>query len=170
MSFPFPNVSQRCLLCGEAGCARWKGYFVRQVLCGDVGYAGPVAIHVGHCRQSKRDFSYVPDFLIPGRRLSRLSLKRFTENFAQTLSLKSSIDDLVGRVPLEDFTVALSTAYEWIYQTVRALRLNASALAIGVDQFTSVGAFVATQPGARRDVFFAKFGWHPAHYILCYPP
>lgn len=66
MSFPFPNVRIKCLLCGKSQCARWKGYRVRAMICSDLGYAGAIAIHVGHCRTERRDFSYVPDFLFQG--------------------------------------------------------------------------------------------------------
>jgi hypothetical protein len=66
MSYPFPNVRQRCLVCSRSGCARWKGYYVRSVICGELEFAGPIAIHVGHCKEEKRDFSYFPDFLFQG--------------------------------------------------------------------------------------------------------
>ncbi len=66
MAFSWPNVGARCLLCGRARCARWKGYFVRWLICGDFARDGPVAIHVGHCRSRKEDFSYMPDFLFHG--------------------------------------------------------------------------------------------------------
>lgn len=170
MSYPFPNVRQCCPLCGNAGCARWKGYFVRSVICGDLEYAGPVAIHVGHCKELGTDFSYFPDFLIAGRKLSRRTFKRFAQDFVQAGSIRASIDGLIAKVPLDDFTVALSSAYEWLYQAVRALRLNAGALAIRVEEGTSIGVVMAVRPGALDHLFLAKFIWHPAHHMLCYPP
>lgn len=66
MAYPFPNVGKQCLLCGKASCARWKGYFVRNLICGEMEYVGRIAIHVGHCKEEKRDFSYIPDFLFQG--------------------------------------------------------------------------------------------------------
>lgn len=92
------------------------------------------------------------------------------QSFAESSSIRTSIDGLVAKVPLEDFTVALSSAYEWIYQSVRALRLNSGALAIRVEEMTSVDVVVAVRSSALGYLFLAKFSWHPAHHMLCYPP
>jgi hypothetical protein len=92
------------------------------------------------------------------------------QKFKESSSVRCSIDGLVAKVPLDDFTVALSSAYEWIYQTVRALRLNAGSLAIEVEEVTSVGVVNLVRPSALGDLFLAKFSWHPAHHMLCYPP
>jgi hypothetical protein len=170
MAFPFPNVSKHCPLCGEVKCARWKGYFVRNWMCGELGCAGAIAIHVGHCVRGKKDFSCIPDFLVPRHKLSRLSLKKFVQVFIQTGNIKTSIDDLVSKIPLDDFTVALSSAYEWVYQTVRALRLNASRLAVTVGSATSVFALRVAAPSAITDLFRAELSWHPSHHMLLYPP
>jgi hypothetical protein len=65
MDYAFPDVKQGCLLCGLPKCARWKGYYTRQVWCPVVGFDGLLAIHVGHCSRRGADFSYYPGFLIP---------------------------------------------------------------------------------------------------------
>lgn len=109
-------------------------------------------------------------FFIPGRRLSRPSFKRFISQIANGQSVRSAIDDLVERVCAEDFTVALSTAYEWIYQSVRALRLNAGRLAIRVGGDTGVGTLRSASKSAVGDLFSPKIMWHPAHHMLVYPP
>lgn len=171
MQYAFPNVQRKCLLCGEAGCARWKGYFVRRVLCGQSGYVGLVAIHVGHCRSLERDFSYFPDFLLPGRRVSRFTLARFAAQYKQNGNIKSCIDDVIDQLGAEDFTLALSSAYEWLYASVRALRLNAGFLAIAVGVVTSVLVLKSVLLSALEDLFLhSRLSWHPSQHMIFYPP
>jgi hypothetical protein len=102
--------------------------------------------------------------------LSRPSLKRFAQVFNQASNIKASIDDLVAKIPLEDFTIPLSSAYEWIYQTVRALRLNAGNLAIKIGTATSVFILRTASPSAINDLFRPELSWHPSHHTLLYPP
>jgi hypothetical protein len=92
------------------------------------------------------------------------------QSFAETSSIRVSIDGLIAKVPFDDFTLALSSAYEWIYQAARALRLNSGLLAIRVEEVASVGVVIAVRPSALGDLFLVKFSWHPAHHMLCYPP
>lgn len=170
MSFPFPNVGAKCLLCEASGCARWKGYEVRGLICAEYGHAGSVAIHVGHCRTRKKDFLYFPDFLIAGRRLSRPTIKNFVETFAATGDIKRSIDDLVERIDSDDFAIALSSAYEWIYASLRALRLNAGRLAIAISEMTSVTVMRSVSKSAVRDLFEPRYAWHSDHDMIFHPP
>lgn len=170
MPFPFPNVGAKCLLCDAPGCARWKGYEVRGLICAEYGHAGPVAIHVGHCRTRKKDFLYFPDFLIAGRRLSRPTLKSFAETFAATGEIKMCIDDLIEHIEGDDFAIALSSAYEWIYATIRALRLNAGRLAIQVSEVTSVAVMRSVSSSALSDLFESRYAWHPYHDMVLHPP
>lgn len=170
MPFAFPKVGLKCLLCEAPGCARWKGYAVRGLICAEYGHAGPVAIHVGHCRTQKRDFLYLPDFLIAGRRLSRPTLKNFAETFAATGDIKICIDDLIERIERDDFAIALSSAYEWIYASLRALRLNAGRLAIAISEVTSVAVVRSVSRSALRDLFESSHAWHPGHDMIFHPP
>lgn len=170
MPYPFPNVGERCLLCEASRCARWKGYAVRRLICAENGHAGPVAIHVGHCRTHKKDFLYLPDFLIAGRRLSRPTFRIFTETFNTTGDIKASIDALIERLDVDDFAIALSSAYEWIYASIRALRLNAGALAITISEETSVAVMRSVSSSGLRDLFKPHYAWHPGHDMIFHPP
>ena len=169
MPFPFPDIKSKCLVCFTACGARWKGYYIRRMIHCD--HVGPVAIHVGHCRKMKQDFSYFPDFLIPGRQLSRPTFKCYLKNFHQTRKVKASIDELVSSLPdMSEFTVALSTAYNWIYQSVRALRINASKFAIFPPTRLSAIVFYNLVASVVCDLFLIESLWHPAHHIIIQPP
>jgi hypothetical protein len=64
----------------------------------------------------------------------------------------------------------MSTAYDWIYQSLRALRLNAARFAISVAAITSVAVLITASPSALDDLFYPEVSWHPAHHMLVYPP
>jgi hypothetical protein len=171
MQFPFPNVVACCLLCDRAGCARWKGYFVRQWICSVLGLGGAIAIHVGHCRTQGCDFSYFPDFLIPGKRLSRQSWQTFVEEFQRTKVIKNSIDNLVCGVEIPDFTLPLSTAYNFLYAAIRPLRMHHSDLSIIAPTTSSVGVYYGLPKLVIKNLFGrCDFGWHALHHITLQPP
>lgn len=171
MAYPFPNVRLKCLLCERSNCARWKGYYVRQWVCSVTGNSGSIAIHVGHCKSNKCDYSYFPDFLIPGRRMSRASLFEYIKTFQNTGSVKKCIDELIGGIDLPDFTMALSSAYDLIYASVRALRLNHENLAILPPFLTSVTVFRNLPRVVTQNLFQLVTGpWHGVHDIIFHPP
>ena len=109
-------------------------------------------------------------FFIPGRRLSRPTFKRFVEAFNETGDIKRSIDDLIGNIPSDDFAVALSSAYEWIYAAVKALRFNAGALAIEISEVTSVAGLRAVSRSALTELFSPRYAWRPFHHMVLHPP
>jgi hypothetical protein len=160
MAFPFPSVRLKCLLCGLSGRCRWKGYFTRQVL------------HAGHCQTRGCDFCYFPDFLIPGRRLSRASWKKFIEVFQETKIIRDSIDGLlVGLDCVVDFTMALSSAYNFLYAAVRALRINHVRLSILAPEKSSVFVFYNLKKHAIKNIFTGTdYVWHSFHYMSLHPP
>jgi hypothetical protein len=170
MPFPFPAVGKKCLICAQSRCARWKGYFVRSLTCAALGRSGPIAVHVGHCKTEGRDFSYMPDFLVPGRRLSRPTLRRFVEVFAETGDIKKGIDDIVERIEGDDFSIALSSAYDWLYGCVRALRLNAGRLATSVSEATSAAAIRSASRSALADLFDRHLAFRPLQRMIFWPP
>ena len=171
MRFPFPIVGARCPLCGRAGCARWKGYFTRNWLCGVLGLGGMIAIHVGHCRTERRDFSYFPDFLIPGKRLSRQSWQLFVEGFQKTKVIRDSIDDLIAGVEIPDFTLALSSAYNFLYAAIRPLRMHHAQLSILAPRASSVSVYYVLPKLVVKNLFGrSEFSWHAFHHITLIPP
>lgn len=171
MPYPFPSTRQKCLLCHWGCGGRWKGYFVRRCLCGVTGFDGLIAIHVGHCKTQHCDFSYFPDFLIPGRRLSRPSWDKFVDDFQRTRTIAESIDELVEGIETSDFTMALSSAYNVLYGGVRALRINHEALGILAPMDMSVYVFYDLPKLAARNLFsFSDFPWHARQNIVLHPP
>jgi hypothetical protein len=147
-----------------------EGIFCTQL---DLWGSGLRGCHRDPCRplsEAGEGFLLYSRFFIPGRHLSRPSLKRFAQIFNRSGNIKASIDDLIAKIPLEDFTVSLSSAYEWIYQSVRALRLNAGQLAVTVGAATSVLSLSNASPSAIDDLFQPEFIWHPSHHMLLYPP
>ena len=169
MNFPFPNIKEKCLVCGTSCGARWKGYYVRQIVH-DL-YIGPVAIHVGHCFRNKQDFSYVPDFIIPGRKLSRPSFLYFLKTYYRTKKIKTSIDSLLINLGDDkDFHIPISTAYDWVYQSVRSLRINAAQFAIAVPIKNAVFSFLIISPSVVESLFLIQSRWHPFHQIIIQPP
>jgi hypothetical protein len=103
--------------------------------------------------------------------LSRPTFKRYLKTYHHTHRVKASIDELVTSVPeASEFTVALSTAYDWIYQGVRALRINANKLSILPPISLSVFIFYNLAASIICDLFSMESLWHPAHQIIIQPP
>lgn len=171
MKYSFPDVQKKCLSCGEVNCARWKGYFHRLWFCGEKDKNDVIAIHVFHCRTNKTDCSYIPDFLIPGRRLSRASMQRFLCHYRKTKSVKGSIDELYSCFEKNDFFLPLSTAYNFIYSFVKALSLNFQILDIQPPSVTSVFSIQKTTEETIVR-FFRSLNcvWVATHDIIFQPP
>ena len=171
MNYPFPNVRECCLLCRERGCARWKGYSVRKWVCGYHGCCGQIVIHLGHCKVRGLDFSYFPDILIPGKRLSRRSWQDFVERFQTHRSIKHCVDELVGSLKIDDFTIATSSAYNILYAAIRPLRINHEILFIRPPMKSSVFEFYDLPKLVIKNLFsFRQCLWHAFHSLIFNPP
>ena len=140
MQYPFPNVALKCLLCGEAGCSRWKGYYDRRVICVLMSYAGPIAIHLAQCRNRGVDYTYWPDVLIPFHQPSIPTLKVFFDKWKSDDSIRLAIDEIVGQIDQEIF-IPISVAYVWLVQILKALILNHSRLSIRAPSERPLAAF-----------------------------
>ena len=170
VDYRFPSLSQCCLLCGKANCARWKGYFVRQYQCSVIGSSGLIAIHAGHCATEKRDFSYFPDFLIPGRRLSRRSFKLFIEVFQNTHQIRDCIDQLLSGFEA-DLDLALSSAYNFLYAAIRGLRINHERLMILAPVQSSVFVYYDLPKVVVKNLFtWSDCIWTGFQGIILHPP
>ena len=159
------------MLCRGVGCARWKGYYVRRWLCGFFASSQWIVIHVGTCKRLKRDFSYFPDFLIPGKRLSRSSWQDFIETFQAFRTLKLCVDELVGLIKIDDFTLATSSAYNLLYAAIRPLRMNHDVLFIRPPIRSSVYEFYDLPKLVIKNLFgFRHCRWHAYHSLIFHPP
>lgn len=63
MDYSFANIHDQCPVCGKKDCARWRGYYLRNIYCPEMAFIGKIAIHCGECRNQKKRFSMAPDFL-----------------------------------------------------------------------------------------------------------
>ena len=114
MKYPFPKVTEQCLYCGRAGCSRWKGYYIRWVVCTLMKYVGPIAIHLAQCKTRGVDYTYWPDILIPYLQPTIPTLQVFYETWVSSgYSIRKSIDEVVGKIDGE-FYLPISVAYQWL--------------------------------------------------------
>jgi hypothetical protein len=110
----WPNLAERCLLCGEAGCAVYRGYYTRFLFCPEMEFLGKLAVRTAFCRRLSRRFALLPDFLLRYVRASRLSLLRLLECFrASGGALLAAIDAWTEGLG-EEFCVSPSTAWTYL--------------------------------------------------------
>jgi hypothetical protein len=169
MNYPFPNVRERCLLCKSKGCSRWKGYYVRQVICIRMGYAGPIAIHLAQCRRQGVDYSYWPDILVPYLWPTIPTLKTFYMTWIKEHSIRAAIDEVVGSIE-QDLALCFSTAYRWLGYVVRALILNHTHLSIRSPESVTAMQLHAYRVSDVSPVFEGVRCWSPAQHITPAPP
>jgi hypothetical protein len=169
MHYPFPNVSESCLLCKAKGCSRWKGYYVRQVICIWMGYAGPMAIHLAQCRRQGVDYTYWPDILVPYLWPTIPTLKLFYLTWIKVHSIRAAIDEVVWRIE-QDLALCFSTAYRWLAYVVRALILNSTQLNIRAPESVTVTQLCAYRVDDVIPVFEGVRPWSPAQHITPAPP
>ena len=176
MLYPFPDVKEKCLLCGMAGCARWKGYYLRRLRCAVIEFDGKIAIHVGCCRTQKRDFSYSPSFVIPYRQISRLSLREFISQWHPLERIQNGIDWFLegiesgSEVVSEAIGLATSTAYSWIYGLLTLLRLHSNILKVTPPESTSIRAVRVLPTEILELCFDPLLNWTPGIDHIRAPP
>lgn len=80
--------------------------------------SGRVVVRTGYCKHRRERFALLPDFLIPRRRLSRLSLSRLKRAYddpsARSMSVRSRIQRAIDETHEglgDEFHLALSTAH-----------------------------------------------------------
>lgn len=170
MRYPFPNVGARCLLCGNAGCSRWKGYYVRNVICTLMKYAGPIAVHLAECRTRGVDYTYWPEVLIPFRRPTIPTLHLFYETWTRRgFSIAAAIDEVVSAIEQEIF-IPLSVAYVWLTYILKGLILNHARLHVRAPESTMTSALRAYPASDVAELFRGVRIWNPALQIILAPP
>lgn len=176
MLYPFPDVGKSCLLCGLSKCARWKGYYLRKLKCSVVEFDGKIAIHVGHCKTQKRDFSYCPSFIIPYRQISRMSLFEFIAQWHPLEKIKRGIHWFMDGLESghgsdsDTWELATSTAYNWIYGLVILLRMHSNVFDIIPPESVSVRAVRTLPPRILKLCSDPKLNWTPAMNHIRAPP
>jgi len=123
------------------------------MICAEMEYEGPIAIHVGHCKTQGRDFSLLPSFLLPRTQVSRLGLESFLELWkrhhcvqAARVEFAAGVGAGAGSDAADDgslpeapgYRLPRSTAYQWLYGLIVRLRLHSRRLAIAPPELFSV--------------------------------
>ncbi len=110
----WPKIHEQCPLCGEASCATYRGYYKRFMFCTELEVFGLVTIRTAFCRCARTRISFLPDFLIRYRRISKFSFQSFGEAFSKGSGIRmlEVIDDMTGDLG-EEFYFPLSTAYNY---------------------------------------------------------
>jgi hypothetical protein len=110
----WPNLVEKCLNCGRPNCAIYKGYYKRFLFCPELEFRGVVIIRTALCKNKKVRYALMPEFILPRRRISRLSLELLVEKRAKYPNrLIDAIDELLEGLE-EEFYLPISTAYVYI--------------------------------------------------------
>ena len=110
----WPNLTLRCPRCGGVDCAVYRGYYTRLVFCPEMEFFGRLVIRTGYCKTKKLRFALLPDFLIPRRRISRLSHEALTAAFLlHSERLTNAIDELIAGLG-DEFYLPRSTAHSYL--------------------------------------------------------
>jgi hypothetical protein len=125
MQFSFPDIQHQCPLCRTGGCARWKGYYVRGMQDATLSFIGPLVIRYGRCRRFKSEFSFLPDFLLPRRRLAipTLALIRSALVSSSSKTVQAAIDSVVSPDAESDY-IPVSTAHSTLQFLTWLLRIS----------------------------------------------
>lgn len=170
MSYPFPSVRQRCLWCGAAGCSRWKGYYIRQVVCTALGFAGSIAIHLAQCRTRGVDYTYWPEFLIPYLEPTLPTLRVFYDTWVSShYQIGAAIDEVVGRIRNEYF-LHLSAAYSWLTRISQGLILHWDALKVRAPDAIGAQALRGYRAAHVRPLFDGERLWRSSPPTIFSPP
>ena len=122
MDYEFPNIHQQCPICSAGHCARWKGYYARCLQDSSLGLFQKIAIRYGRCQWFKIEFSFLPDFLLPRRRVSIPTLDALisaTKN--DKTKLQTAIDDVISSWR-EDLYLPCSTVSHSINSFITLLK------------------------------------------------
>lgn len=84
------------------------------MFCPEIEVFGEIVIRTAFCKRLKTRYALFPDFLIPGRRISRLSLESLQAcRRSHPHCLRDAIDELLEGLD-EEFYLPLSTSYVYI--------------------------------------------------------
>lgn len=170
MDYPFPRVSGRCLLCGTAGCSRWKGYYVRQFACTRLKHFGAIAIHLAQCRTRGVDYTYWPDFLVPFLQPSIQTLQVLYETWVSSGHLiGEAIDEVVGKFR-DDYFLPVSVAYSWLTRISQGLILHWNDLKIRAPQSIGLQSLHGYRASDVRPIFEAERLWRSSQPTIYSPP
>lgn len=115
MSFDgWPKIHLKCPVCCRAGCAVYRGYYLRFLFCTELEFTGRITHRTGFCKSTKTRFSLIPDFVLPRRRISLFTHKRLHDAAARRLTIFAAIDELTSDLG-EEFFLPISTAHFYLF-------------------------------------------------------
>jgi hypothetical protein len=111
----WPKIHLQCPVCFRAGCAIYRGYYSRFLFCTELEVTGRIVHRTGFCKSTKTRFSFIPDFVLPRRRISRFTHDRLREARVATAStILAAIDELTSDLG-EEFFLPISTAHIYLH-------------------------------------------------------
>lgn len=171
MNFPFPDIKSSCPICSSPGCAIAKGYYQRRVFCPDTELNEMIAIHVGRCSTRGKDFSFLPEFLVPYRWISRRSLSSFFSIWLDLGGVEASAKKLTERLTSDEWYVTTATAWSWLKLILVFCRLNWENLCVpdGVS-FEKVSSLRIFSSASDVPLLHREALWPRAFIIVKKPP
>ena len=152
------------------------------MICSEIEYEGPLAIHVGHCKTQGRDFSMLPGFLLPRQQISRLGFEHFLEAWKKTHRMQYAREQFADGIAASDedggtlreaevrYEVPRSTAYQWLYALIVRLRLHAGPLQIEPPLHSSVFELVRLPLRTLISCLDISRTWRVASALVLIPP
>lgn len=135
-----PDFSDKCILCGGAGCASYHGYYTRAATCPLTGFSVPDLPVLRFICKNKGDqrkcdhvtFSLLPIMLVPFRQLTlKFMILAVWLRLSKCLSLTEALDIIEKELnSLEDTAqfINVSTLMSWqrLIQTALSLYLSSN--------------------------------------------
>lgn len=109
----WPGIHLACPVCSRAGCAVYRGYYSRFLFCTELEFTGRIVHRTGFCKSTKTRFSFIPDFVLPRRRISRFTHNRLREAAVTAPTILATIDELTSDLG-EEFFLPISTAQVYL--------------------------------------------------------
>lgn len=160
--FPFPEINKSCPVCRRAGCAKWHGYYYRNLMCVVLLYFDKVAIRRVYCSSTNKTSALIPDFIIPYRLISKISIIALLTNWFKSKSISNTVEKLFTEMD-DHFQVGLSVIYECFYVVVTFLIMNSDKLSIPPPQskrYIEVKPLESLSISDLDDFFFNdRFQW-----------
>jgi hypothetical protein len=152
------------------------------MICSEMEYEGPIAVHAGHCKTEGRDFSLLPSFLLPRQQVSRQGLTEFVESWKKDHCVRDARESFADGVAAADedrgtlsekesrYSVPCSTAYQWLYALIVRLRLHAGRLQIEPPEHLSVYALIQFPLHTLTACFEISLSWRVGSSLFLIPP
>ena len=152
------------------------------MICSEMEYEGPIAIHVGHCKTQGHDFSMLPSFLLPRQQISRLGLEHFLEAWKKGHWMQYAREQFADGIEAADddggtlreketrYRTPRSTAYQWLYALIVRLRLHAGPLQIEPPQHFSVLELIRLPLATLVACLEVSRTWRVASVLIIIPP